>query len=100
MGKKIIQLTESQFKSLTSMLISEAPTTPVSVTIAYKFKSSYPVNSTDPAAFLQQFADGVLKEINKTPEGQQMLKSGQMTFLKSLYCTLKNSLYNVRNVFF
>jgi len=81
MGKKIIQLTESQFRGLTSMLISEAPTTPISVTVAYKFKSSYPVNSTDPAAFLQQFVDGILKEINKTPEGQQMLKSGQMTLV-------------------
>jgi hypothetical protein len=81
MGKKIIQLTESQFKNLTMSLISEAPTQPTQVTVKYKFKSLYPVNSTDPKAFLKQFSDGILAEINKTPEGQQMLKSGQMTLL-------------------
>jgi hypothetical protein len=79
MGKKIIQLTESQFKNLTMSLMNEAPTKPVQVTVKYKFKSSYPVNSTDPKSFLKQFSDGILAEINKTPEGQQMLKSGQMT---------------------
>lgn len=75
--KKYI-LTESQFKSLTQSLISEE-TIPTEVKVSLNFKSSYPVNSSDPKEFLGDFTTALMKKINSTPNGQQMLKSGKMT---------------------
>lgn len=96
MGKKIIHITESQFKNLTSLLINEQESTvnPPTVTIAYKFKASYPVNSSDPSQFVKQFATGVLAEINKTPEGKQMLQSGQMTLYSGVITAGASNTWN------
>lgn len=96
MGKKIIHITESQFKNLTSLLINEQETTanPTAVTIAYKFKASYPVSSSDPSQFVKQFAAGVLAEINKTAEGKQMLQSGQMTLYSGIITAGASNTWN------
>jgi hypothetical protein len=84
--RKII-ITESQLKSVVDRLfidmnesiLSEA-TTPIEVKVSFNFKAAYPVNSSDPTPFLADFTKTLLEKINATPNGPQMLKSGEMTF--------------------
>jgi len=73
--KKLI-ITESQFKYITENLIAEAQGTAVNV--VYKFQSTYAANSSDPSAFLAPFVEGLVEKIKQAPNGDAMLKSGQM----------------------
>jgi hypothetical protein len=68
-----------EIKKYREWLFEQAQPGGVEVNVDFKFVANYPTGSTDPAQFVADFTKGLVDKINSTPNGAQMLKSGEMT---------------------
>jgi hypothetical protein len=70
-----------EIKKYREWLFEQVAPTSVEVKVDFEFIANYPTGSTDPSQFVAAFTKGLIDKINATPNGAQMLKSGEMTIV-------------------
>ena len=70
-----------EIKKYREWLFEQAQPGGVEVNVDFDFVANYPTGSTDPSQFVAAFTKGLVDKINFTPNGAQMLKSGEMTIV-------------------
>ena len=68
-----------EIKKYREWLFEQVAPTSIEVNVDFDFTATYPTGSTDPSQFVAAFTKGLIDKINSTPNGAQMLKSGEMT---------------------
>lgn len=89
MGKKI-QITESQLNFIlknANRIDEQTKQYPKTYSVKYKEKASYASGDSDPKAFIDNFMDNVIAEINKNPDTKRLFEAGALGLTRAFIRT-------------